>query len=79
MRALIAAVVLLAAPAGVDMKKISSHLRDHQAYPASKAELLASCFDLQDFTAEEKKWFIATLPNGKYASAAQVVAALAKK
>ena len=65
-------------PPGVDMKKVSSHLLQHQSYPATRAELITSCFNLEDFSAVEKKWFIASVPNRKFKSADEVVAAITK-
>ena len=65
-------------PPGIDMKKVSAHLREHQGYPASRAELITSCFDLADFSVVEKKWFIAAVPNRKFKSADEVVAAISK-
>jgi hypothetical protein len=86
MRSLIAAAVLASslcwvpafagAPAGVDMKKLSSHLKEHQKYPATRKQLLEACFDLKDFSEVEKKWFITTLPDRTFKSADDVVSAL---
>ena len=77
--ALFATAVHAAPRAGVDLKKISARLRDHQTYPASRAELLVTCFGLEDFSPEERKWFIATVPEGKYTSAQQLLAVISKK
>lgn len=63
----------------IDQKMAIEHLRKHQSYPATRAELLASCQDLKDFSASEKKWFAAHLPEGTYASADEVIAAVFKK
>jgi len=60
----------------VDMKKVEEHLRQHQQYPATKAELIAACNNLMDFEAGEKKWFAAALPEGTYKSADEVMKAL---
>lgn len=38
----------------LDKKKIATHLREHQTYPATKAELVTTCQDLMDFSSEEK-------------------------
>ena len=54
------------------------HLRDHQKYPATREELLASCNDLVDFSNGEKRWFADHLPEGTYKSAGQVLKALRK-
>lgn len=65
-----------AAEASVDLKKIEQHLRDHQKYPATRAELLADCENLKDFTAGEKSWFAGRVHEGTYASADEVMVAL---
>ena len=61
-----------------DWKNIESHLRQHQQYPATKAELVAACNNLSDFSDADKKWFADMLPEGTYASADEVVKALKK-
>src|SRR3954468_8974061 len=62
--------------AKVDWKRVEQHLREHQQYPASKADLVASCNNLMDLADAEKKWFRATLPEGSYKSADDVIQAL---
>ena len=52
------------------------HLRDHQTYPATKADLVAACSNLSDFSEEDKKEFETTLPEGSYNSAEEVMTAL---
>lgn len=52
------------------------HLKTHQKYPASKADLVAECDNLSDFSEEDKKEFMDTLPEGTYNSADDVVKAL---
>jgi len=84
MRAFVCALLLLASsafakpPTGVDWKKMITHLREHQGYPATRAELITSCFDLQEFSAVEKKWFIDSVPNKKFTSADEIIAVLSK-
>jgi hypothetical protein len=78
---------LLAAPLAVgaestthlDRNKAAEHLNKHQSYPATRAELLASCKNLMEFSASEKKWFAAHLPEGTYGSADEVLKAVFKK
>lgn len=53
-----------------------NHLKSDQAYPATKAQLLAECSNLSDFSEEDKKEFTQNLPEGTYNSADQVVSAL---
>jgi hypothetical protein len=60
----------------VDWKRVEQHLREHQQYPATKAELVAACNNLMDFEDAEKKWFAAALPDGTYKSADEVMKAL---
>lgn len=48
----------------------------HQSYPASKAQLIAECDGLSDFSAEDKAEFMKNLPEGSYNSAQAVMKAL---
>lgn len=59
-----------------DKKNAMDHLMTHQKYPASKAELVAECGNLSDFSAEDKKWFEGNLPEKTYNSAEDVMMAL---
>ena len=68
-----------ATKAKVDWKMVEQHLREHQQYPASKADLVAACNNLVDFKKSEKQWFAATLPDRTYQSADEVLAALRGK
>lgn len=52
------------------------HLNTHQKYPATKADLVAACNDLSDFSEEDKKEFTEKLPEGTYNSAEEVTKAL---
>ncbi|MBI2327182.1 hypothetical protein HYU92_02580 [Candidatus Curtissbacteria bacterium] len=52
------------------------HLKNHQSYPASKADLVKECDGLSDFSEEDKKEFSENLPAGSYNSADEVVKAL---
>jgi hypothetical protein len=52
------------------------HLMNHQKYPATKAELVAECDNLSDFSEEDKKEFAEKLPEGSYNSADEVTQAL---
>ncbi|OGD90954.1 hypothetical protein A3D07_02150 [Candidatus Curtissbacteria bacterium RIFCSPHIGHO2_02_FULL_42_15] len=52
------------------------HLKTHQTYPATKADLVAECDNLSDFSEEDKKEFGGKLPEGTYNSADEVIAAL---
>ena len=69
----------VAVATAIDMKNVEKHLRDHQKYPASKAELIAGCKELVDFSAGDKKWFARVLPDGTYASADAVLSAISGK
>ncbi|HEX7505125.1 MAG TPA: hypothetical protein VF550_00030 [Polyangia bacterium] len=63
----------------LDRKKATEHLNKHQTYPATRAELLASCKNLMEFSDAEKKWFATHLPEGTYGSADEVLKAVFKK
>ena len=57
-------------------EKIIEHIKTHQNYPATKAELVAACNNLMDFTDDEKKAFASTLPDKTFGSAQDVITAL---
>jgi len=52
------------------------HFKTHQSYPATKADLVAECDNLSDFSEEDKKEFTEKLPEGTYNSADEVIKAL---
>lgn len=52
------------------------HLRTHQKYPATKAELVEACNKLSDFSDQDKKDFTDKLPDRTYNSADEVIKAL---
>lgn len=62
-----------------DIKNAISHLKEHQTYPASKADLVKACNELSDFSEEDKKWFESKLPEGNYNSSEDVIRALGWK
>jgi hypothetical protein len=66
-------------PKGLEQKNVREHLTKHQSYPATKTALVASCNNLMDFSADDKKWFAESLPDGTYASAADVMKVLGVK
>ena len=68
-----------AAAVAPDRKKLQDHLKNHQTDPATRAELLAACKDLMDFSAAEKQWFNDRLPDGTYKSPDEVMKAVFKK
>ena len=53
-----------------------AHLKTHQTYPATKADLVAACNNLSDFSEADKKMFSEQLPEGTYNSAQDVMKAL---
>lgn len=59
-----------------NMQGAVDHLKTHQKYPATKAQLVAECNNLSDFDESDKKWFMDTLPEGNYNSAEEVMKAL---
>ena len=62
-----------------DMKKVAAHLRAHVKYPATRTQILEACAQTDEFSAAEKAWAAAALPEGTYASADEVLKALKKK
>jgi len=59
-----------------NVKGAIQHLKAHQSYPATKADLVKECDNLSDFSEEDKKWFMSQLPDKTFNSAEEVVAAL---
>lgn len=59
-----------------NIQDATDHLKTHQTYPATKAELVATCNSLSDFSEEDKKEFEENLPEGNYESAEEVMKAL---
>ena len=59
-----------------DVAGAKDHLMSHQSYPATKADLVAECDNLSDFSAEDKAEFMKNLPEGTYNSAQDVMKAL---
>ncbi len=59
-----------------NVQAVIDHLNSHQNYPATKAELVAECDSLSDFSEEDKKEFSEKLPEGNYNSAGDVMSAL---
>jgi hypothetical protein len=59
-----------------DANNVKQHLQEHATYPASKADLVALCNNLSDFSEDDKKEFSEKLPEGTYNSAEEVMAAL---
>ena len=59
-----------------NINEVKDHLNNHQKYPTTKAELAAECDNLSDFSEEDKKEFVAKLPEGTYNSADDVIKAL---
>lgn len=58
-----------------NVKGAMDHLKMHQKYPATKAQLVAECNNLSDFSEEDKKEFMEKLPEGTYATAEDVMKA----
>jgi len=55
---------------------VMEHLKGHQQYPATKADLVAACNSLSDFSPADKEEFASKLPEGTYNSAEEVMKAL---
>ncbi|OGG12913.1 hypothetical protein A2773_01750 [Candidatus Gottesmanbacteria bacterium RIFCSPHIGHO2_01_FULL_39_10] len=60
----------------INIKGAIDHLKTHQTYPATKAQLIAECNNLSDFSEDDKKEFMEKLPEADYASADAVIKAL---
>lgn len=53
------------------------HLKTHMTkWPATKAELVAACNELSDFTPADKAEFMNKLPEGTYKNADEVMMAM---
>lgn len=52
------------------------HLKNHQSYPATKAQLAAECDSLSDFSEEDKQEFKSKLADRTYNSADEVIKAV---
>lgn len=52
----------------------TDHLRSHQTFPATKADLVAACNQLSDFSEEDKQEFASKLEDKTYNSAEEVMA-----
>jgi hypothetical protein len=59
-----------------DRAALITHFKEHVKYPVGRAEILKACADTPEFTAGEKKWIDANLPEGSYKSADEVIAAV---
>ena len=52
------------------------HMKSHVTYPTTKADLVAACNNMSEFSDEDKKEFADTLPDGTYNSVDEVTKAL---
>lgn len=62
-----------------DIQNAMKHLREHQTFPATKAELVAECNNLSDFSEADKAEFERFLPDRTYNSAEEVAKAVGWK
>jgi len=56
--------------------EVRQHIQEHMDYPGTKDDLVKRCEDMSDVPAEEKDWFVQSLPDGTYNSADEVLKAL---
>lgn len=56
-----------------DIKNAINHLKSHQTFPATKQELVETCNNLSDFSADDKKWFAKNIPDKTYNSVEEVM------
>jgi hypothetical protein len=59
-----------------DRAALETHFKQHVKYPAARADILKACADTPEFTAGEKQWIAANLPEGTYNSADDVLTAV---
>jgi hypothetical protein len=59
-----------------DKKTALDHLRQHITYPASADEIKKACNDMEDVPEGKRTEFLATLPDGTYNSADEVIKAV---
>ena len=55
------------------------HLKNHVKYPASRAQVVATCNNMSDMHTTNAKWFEQNLPEGNYNSPNEVLGALLSK
>lgn len=60
----------------MDKENMTNHIKEHISYPNTKEEMIKACNDMVDIQADDKAWFIKTLPEGNYESADEVIKAL---
>lgn len=60
----------------IDEKGLRDHLKEHIEYPATRAQILASCDNMGDLPEADKKAVTANLPEGTYKSELEVFKAL---
>ncbi len=58
-------------------QKAMDHIKAHAGgYPTTKKALVEACNGMEEFSADEKKWFMDTLPDKEYKTADEVTMAL---
>ena len=57
-------------------KMMVEHIRSHNNYPATKAQIEEACNHMEEFNHEQKQMFIKALPNRTYKNANEVMKAL---
>lgn len=59
-----------------NMQAAMDHMKDHVTYPVTKADLVAACNNMSEFSDADKKEFADKLPDGTYNSAEEVTKAM---
>lgn len=59
-----------------EKKELSTHVREHLQYPASKQQLVEACNYMEHVPKATKEWFSKTLPERSYNSADEVIRAI---
>ncbi len=60
----------------MDKENMMMHIKEHISYPITKSEMVKACNNMSDIAADDKDWFIKTIPEGNYDSADDVIGAL---
>lgn len=61
----------------IDKKIAAEHIKNHvSGYPTTKADLVAACNNMSDFSDADKKEFADKLPDGTYNTPEDVMKAL---
>ena len=57
-------------------RKLETHIAEHLKLPATRQQVLEACAEIPEFSAAEQQWLSNRLPEGNYATTADVSRAL---